>query len=194
MVMDTKRLRLFLGVRPDPETLKTLITAQQAMRQLKGFSRVRWVPPENIHLTLHFLGHLEERLAWDLRDKLVREVGAHVCHAQKMDHLIFFPSARWTRVVGVGGRPASAEYLALVQHLAAVLTELGIGVEKRKPYPHLTLGRMGSPQDMSAVSMEILSTELKVESVCLFQSQLQRGGALYSVVADYPLAPRDKAC
>jgi RNA 2',3'-cyclic 3'-phosphodiesterase len=154
-----------------------------------GLPGARWIDPENYHITLRFIGDIDDRLAHDIASLLdgVRRRSFEV---------------RFANLTSFGGRKPRAIVAAIepVQPLVELQSELerlmqrlGLEPEGRKFMPHVTLARLrdSSSRDVA----EYLSTRgplfgsaFRVSRFVLFSSRASVGGGPYVVEADYPLA------
>lgn len=149
---------------------------------------VRWVPAQNIHLTIKFLGDVSPTNLDLLQHLLKVEVSRFRPFEICVSNLGAFPSIRRPRVVWIGVEAPPT--LAAMQH--AIETEtvrLGYAVEDRPFSPHLTLGRVAhnaTPDDVHKVAETLVSVKVGelgravIDSVRLFRSDLQPGGAIYT--------------
>ena len=158
---------------------------------------IRWVPAQQAHLTLAFLGNVDPGRLSDVGDRLI-----DVAHARPPFQLAFggvgaFPDARRPRVIWLGvstGREAVTELALAVREALVPLDVVGDDTPYR---PHLTLGRIrrGAPAaDRSALSAllerapaEAATTEALVREVTLMTSRLGPEGAAHAVVRRAPL-------
>jgi 2'-5' RNA ligase len=154
----------------------------------KQISAVRWVAPRNIHLTLKFLGDISPANLDTLTKVLTAEVNHYHCFEIHIGGSGAFPNTRWPRVIWVGVKaPPSLE--TLQRGIEGETHRLGYSGEDRPFSPHLTLGRVSNnatPQEIRHLS-DALSTmsvgelgHVMVESIRLFRSDLQPGGAVYT--------------
>jgi len=165
------------------------------VRQLVGRLRqpndgIRWVPPANLHLTLKFLGDVENT---DV--PAVCQVVRDVCSENDPFELTFggtgtLPSLRRPRVLYAGVEDSSGTLRAIVADLEQAFAELGFKPEPRDYTPHLTLGR-GSRGNrrVSAEAIERLQREDDVElgvmiaeEVHVIASFLDKQGPTYQVM------------
>jgi 2'-5' RNA ligase len=157
---------------------------------------VRWVPPENIHLTLKFLGDVDASKILPLQTALKQEAARRRPFEIQVGSLGAFPSPRRPRVIWIGVQ-APGELAALARGIETVTVPLGFPTEERAFSPHLTLGRVSqhaSPDEVAELG-ELLSRirigELgiaPVEKVCLFRSDLRPTGAVYTAIYQAKLA------
>jgi 2'-5' RNA ligase len=152
---------------------------------------VRWVTPENIHLTLKFLGDISSAHTDLLERALKTEVGQCLPFEIDVDGLGVFPNVRRPRVIWIGLN-APADLARLQRNLETVTARLGY-VSDDKPFsPHLTIGRIR--EQLSSDEARALRPALEnakvgllgrfaVKSVHLFQSELKPGGPIYTCLS-----------
>ncbi len=156
-----------------------------------GVPGARWVPQENLHLTLGFIGNVPESAFADIEGALARVAAPGFDLA--IDGVGHFargraPTQLWA---GVARNPALDHLQARVEH---ALAGAGVAPEKRKFMPHVTLARLkGSPrgrvQDFIAAHGLLYVAPFAVESFALFSSFLGHAGAIYHAEARFPLDP-----
>ncbi len=176
-------IRLFIGI-PLPETLRQRLTLMQA-----GVPEARWVPPENLHLTLRFIGEVEEPVAQDIHDALSRLNvaafpltlrGAGLFSAGKR------PRALW---IGVEENPALNYLQSKVER---AVQKAGLEPEHRQFTAHVTIARVSkSPlnrlESFIAEHDSFAAGPITIDQFALYESHLGKAQAHYHVVADYPL-------
>jgi 2'-5' RNA ligase len=181
-------IRAFIAIDLSTEIQQALEQVSDQLKgQLKGIP-VRWVPVKNIHLTLKFLGDVSlanlEVLEGILRAEAVRSSLFDI----SIGKLGAFPSARRPRVIWVGVE-APAELEQLQRALDEATTRLGYPPEERDYSPHLTLGRISrnaSNVEVGHIGQIIDNSEvghlgtMRVQAVCLYRSDLQPNGAVYT--------------
>ena len=148
---------------------------------------VKWVRPDGLHLTLKFLGDVDEVQEPSLRGALGQVAGEARPVTLHVEGFGVFPDFRRPRIVWAGVAPDPA--LELLQHrVEQVFAPLGFPTEARTFRPHLTLGRAGRearPRDFTGLegaltALTFAETAL-VADVDLMESTLQSGGAVYQV-------------
>jgi len=163
---------------------------QQLARQLSG---VRWTPPDQWHLTLHFFGELPEDQV-----EMVRAVMLSIGHRTAPFALALgapggFPSLARPRVVWLGFSDPAA-LCRLQADLGRQLQAGGLTLEDRPFRPHLTLGRLRQPRSLPPLPPELLAplaVTVPVERMLLFASRLGPQGAVHSLLADVSLSGPD---
>lgn len=187
-------IRSFIAIDLNAEVQSKL---GEVIRQLKPGAgiAVRWVPENNIHITLKFLGDTSPANLDILKKILTTEASRVQPFALKIDGLGAFPSIRRPRVIWIGVEAPPA-LLALQRSIDTETQRLGYTPEDRPFSPHLTLGRIlhnATPEDIRKVgdllvaSKISITTTVLVKTVVLFRSDLQPGGAIYTPIHTAPL-------
>jgi 2'-5' RNA ligase len=153
---------------------------------------LKWVRPENIHISLKFLGEVEEAREPELRAALQRAAGSRSEARPLTLHIEgfgVFPDYRRPHVLWAGVAPDPA--LELLQHgVEQAFAPLGFPTEARPFRPHVTLARTGRearPRDFAGLEATLdqltFSRPVTVADVDLMQSTLQPsgGGPVYQV-------------
>ena len=176
-------MRLFIAV-PLPESVKLLLeTTARMLAQGLPHGAIRWVRPQQMHLTLRFLGETAVSQLPSLQEQLTQLTSQHPSFVLQLNGIGVFPSRKKARIVwaGLGGEVAALQ--ALQAGLAARLLNLGWPQEKRPFRPHITLGRVkdASKVQQMRLDVELGSLEIRVTAVHLVQSELRPSGAVYTV-------------
>jgi 2'-5' RNA ligase len=164
------------------------------VQQIEGRVRgARWVAPQNLHLTLRFLGETDEPALSTLSETVASTVRECQQFALEFRGIGFFPSAKKPRVLWVGIDKPPEVLLKLQRELESAARRHGFEPERRDFSPHLTLARFRKPQsgprfvelarDLSEHPFGISS----VEEVVLYRSVLKPGGPQYHVLQRFPL-------
>ena len=192
MATDTsKPVRCFVAI-DIPEDVKAEIAGlQHSLKQLGA--RISWARSEGMHLTLKFLGDVESGLIPDVIDALDAAVSSSKAFTVSAEGVGCFPNSRRPRVMWVG-LDGGDSLMAVQEAVEAAMAPLGFDREKRKFNPHLTLGRVKSPQGIDDVvrRMEQLGfhrREFPALEIRLMQSDLKPTGAVYSVIHTISLLP-----
>ncbi len=183
---DGTRVRAFVAVFPPPEVREALVGAA---RELPVVGLVRWVRPENVHLTLKFLGDVsKEDLLGRVAEALEPVAGRYAPFEAEPSTFGAFPSARRARILWAGIGEGSDPLRALAGDVEASLEPLGFEHEDRAYMPHLTLGRARThPVVLEAVETPSTVPGFTVRNVELVQSVTGGAGVTYSTLATYPL-------
>jgi 2'-5' RNA ligase len=173
-------LRLFVGLALPPEQRLTLSVL------CRGVPGVKWVDPGNYHVTLRFIGEIDEGVAADI-DEALAGIRFKLAVAGMGS---FGPDDR-PRVV-YAGLDRSEPLAKLHEKIESALMRAGLPPEGRRFTPHVTLGHVknGNPIEIGRFTAEnnlLRLPPFRVEAFNLIRSYLTKAGAIYEDVADYPL-------
>jgi RNA 2',3'-cyclic 3'-phosphodiesterase len=184
-------IRAFIAITPPTTLQQTVAEVRQVFQRLS--LPWRWVTPEQIHLTLRFLGNVSEEAVPSLLQAIEQAAQGQTAFALRARALGCFPHPARPRVLWVGLDDPSQALERLNEHLTVALTPLGFPPENRPFHPHLTLARVQN-MGRSSQLFPMLQTyqdrdfgEFLVTQVHLVQSQLQRGGALHTILRSVTL-------
>jgi 2'-5' RNA ligase len=150
---------------------------------------VRWTCPENIHLTLKFLGEVPEGEIEQIGAALREVCADHAPFDASLSSFGAFPSARRARVIWAGAAAGSEELRALAADVETAFEPLGFERENRTFVPHATLGRVrGKPVKLELPAVVPGKPGFEISRVELMESRLAAGGAVYETL--YSLALR----
>jgi 2'-5' RNA ligase len=183
------RLRLFIGIALDDAARAAIerVLSASAVGAPKG---VRFLPPDNWHFTLQFLGAVAEDDAIAVR-AACRDTAVQIAPFDiELGRFGAFKSPRKARVVWVGlahgAEPMTALYDALLVHTEP----LGFAREARPFAAHLTVARLKEPADVTRLiaSASLPALRMRVGEITLFRSHLSPKGARYEALERYALA------
>jgi 2'-5' RNA ligase len=148
---------------------------------------VKWVKSKSIHLTLKFLGNVEEDRIPKIINIIQNVVEDFKPFTISIEGTGTFPNDRRPRVLWIGVQKGSKTLVPLVSDLNSKLTALGFEREKRSYSPHLTLGRVRSPKGIDIVVDKLHSTAFQesdflCEDILLMKSDLRPEGAVHTVL------------
>jgi RNA 2',3'-cyclic 3'-phosphodiesterase len=179
-------VRIFVAVFPPLEVRSALAAAA---RELPVVGEVRWIRPENLHLTLKFLGNVPQEDLSRVAEALEPVRLRHSPFEAGLSGFGAFPSARRARILWVGIGEGTEPLLALARDVEASLEPLGFEREDRAYMPHLTLGRTrGRPATLEAIAAPPPVPRFAARNVELVESVLGSAGATYSTLAAFPLS------
>lgn len=184
-------MRLFVAIEL-PEGIRGKM--ERIQNTLRPLSReVRWVRPENFHLTLKFLGEAEEGLLESLQPLLSQVADRHRVFEVDLVGVGGFPNIRRPRVLWVGLQGDLSPLKSMARQMNRELEKLGIPAEAKPFSGHLTLGRLKRPGRNPALEKELATFadsrvgRLRVEEFCLMQSRLKPGGPQYTCLSRHGL-------
>ena len=181
-------MRAFVALPLAPAVREELTRATSLLRAHSWADPVRWVPVENLHLTLRFLGDATEASIPRLLEGLRARLASLASFCCELDGLSLFPSASHPRVVAV--RVSSEpQLLELARCVEAAVVDAGFEKESRRFRAHITLGRFRRPdRRRRECDAELAVLRLEVREVVLYRSVLGQRGACYSELGRAALA------
>ncbi len=175
-------IRTFVAVEI-PAAVQNAIASLQ--NELRNFPvRVSWVRPTNIHLTLKFLGDIQEKQVDSISEALVRVGEGTTPFALSVETLGFFPNSRRPRVLWVGISNPDGELRRLAKSVETAVVPFGFKKEKRGFNPHLTFGRVRDPRNIEQIvermkALEFAPQKVFVEEMIFMKSTLHPRGSIY---------------
>ncbi|MDQ3291189.1 MAG: RNA 2',3'-cyclic phosphodiesterase [Bacteroidota bacterium] len=180
--METRRL--FIAV-PIPDNLKNFFQQQQPEFTDES---IRFVPNDNLHLTVHFLGEVPTNQLENITSVLQNVANSTASFTLELERLEPGPKPRSPRLIWA----RFAAHPAFRQLCTAITAQLGISVSNQDDYiPHITLARFrkGAPKPLSFPEVNVSAQKiiLPVSSVALWQSELKSPHPIYRILVMYPL-------
>ncbi len=177
-------MRVFIAIELPPQARDELVSLQTT---LKGSGAdVKWVEPENVHLSLRFIGDVGPDNAEEIQKQLALTAAGTGPFEITMKGIGAFPDASFPKVIWAGVDLGAAESQRLADGLETKLRAIGITGEERKFHPHITLGRVRSQKNIDRLRKLIETTGfeagsiIKVGWLTLFTSRLTPQGSIYT--------------
>jgi 2'-5' RNA ligase len=192
-------IRAFLAVELSQELRAGLATVQQELKrsiepEMKRDRRISWAQPASIHLTIKFLGDMNEQAIDPLRAAVEQAIGNQTAVNVPLERLGAFPRPQSPRVLWV--RPSEnwergieAKRMAEIHDAIEQACEGSGFLRETRPFsPHLTLARIKMGERHVGVTLaqggvldrQLSLGSLAVESVALMKSDLQPTGSVYT--------------
>jgi 2'-5' RNA ligase len=190
-----KRLFAAVKVHPSKEFLETYNSLKSGLR----FSRITWVKPESIHITLKFFGETEENRIPEI-SRVLREVAArHKPFASELVNVGIFGSSYAPKVIWFGIE--NAEPLKkLGADVLQSLEPIGWEVDRQNFVPHLTVGRIKEIPDKQLFQKIIdqhkktRMQDIQVIEFHLYESTLLQNGPIYKLIESFKLSASSREC
>ena len=188
-------MRLFVAVELEPAVRASAAAAGQTLRgHLPRGIHARWIAEENLHITLQFLGDVDDALVPQVVAALDIPFGKQGFTID-LDGFGAFPPSAPPRVFWLGIHRGAEGLAALHDEVASRMEPLGFHRERRRYAGHLTIARVkdAGPRSVQAAVRQLLAElpahvgESQVTSVTLFRSRLSPKGASYDAVLRVPL-------
>jgi 2'-5' RNA ligase len=184
-------IRAFIAANLEHGLRDRIARIQERLKESRA--DVSWVRPENLHLTLKFLGEVEEAALTAVADAIGPVAARHAPLRLVVAGLGAFPQPRAARVVWIGVREGAEGLAKLHAELEAGLEPLGFQREARPFTSHLTLGRVRGPGRREQLAAAVTSMmpepvgDMLLDRIDLMRSELRPEGARYSVLRTFPL-------
>ena len=186
-------LRCFIAVEI-PEAIRGAIVSSIDSLKKSG-ADVKWVSPENIHITLQFLGDTEEARIPLIKGSLDKILLTYSPFYIKIAGVGCFPDVRRPRIIWVGTEE-SQPVINLHGDIAKGLERLGYQEEERNFTPHLTIGRVKSNRNSGELIRKMDEIKaasfsgFEVQNITLMKSELKPSGPIYYSLAEIPFGRR----
>lgn len=176
-------IRTFIAIELSDEIRAEIARVEDILREEGG--DVRWVRPENLHLTLKFLGDLEEGRI----EEVVGGVRNAAQECAPFELVLFgagaFPNFRRPRVIWIGAREEGGVLKRVHRNIEDELSRSGFPRDRKRFSPHLTIGRVRSARGMESVAealqrVEIAPRAMTVEEIAVMKSDLRPTGPIYT--------------
>ncbi|MCL5261104.1 MAG: RNA 2',3'-cyclic phosphodiesterase [Gammaproteobacteria bacterium] len=181
-----KKIRAFFAI-DIPDAIKAAIDKElQQFHNNPIYKNVKWVKPENWHITLRFLGNVSAEQLDMVKKEIVPALKPIKAFPLNLTDLIPFPSAKKIHVLAI-----KPESIALLMQLAIIIDRVVVNCEvapeDRAFNPHLTVGRINYMGKMHFDGTPLGRFDFAVSEIKLYKSELTKAGSIYSLLANYPL-------
>jgi 2'-5' RNA ligase len=190
-------MRTFIAIELPQEIKSALSNIQAELKQ--AHADVKWVKPENIHLTLKFLGEIDETLVEKICAILEDIARQNTPFNLSLSDLGAFPKLNYPRVIWIGVTN-DQPVVKIAEEIEKEAVEIGLPSESRPFSSHITVGRVRSGLNRGALIEKLnflkknfppSKLEFKVHSLTLFKSTLTPSGPIYEALSTYPLQSGD---
>ena len=177
-------IRAFIAVEIDLPNKKTISETISNLKKSKA--DVKWANETQMHLTLKFLGNIEEKMTQEISNILNSIAKNFNVFNIKLRKIGAFPNTKKPRVIWLGIDEGRQELKSLAAKIESSLENIGFQKEKREYKAHLTLGRVKSSKNLSQLTALIeqidfqSQDQIKINKLILFQSTLSPKGATYT--------------
>jgi RNA 2',3'-cyclic 3'-phosphodiesterase len=182
------RSRIFIGIEID-DAMREQIATLQAVLAESG-ATVKWVDRQNLHVTLLFLGDVDDRDLYAISKIVSTASRREPPFRLSVSGVGAFPNLRRPKTIWAGITEGTETLQRIHVALEEPLIDLGCYRQEERSYtPHLTLGRTQSEVDSNVLSAELPKHvqwdggETMIEELVIFSSELRRSGPEYTVVA-----------
>lgn len=180
--------RLFVAINL-PQKLKNklsrlILELQKRNKRLA----IKWVASKNLHLTLHFLGYLNDDQISEIKKILNRIKGQHSRFKMRVGEIGGFPNLNSPKVIFIDSKETENKEAQKIQkELSRELQKIDLKIDKRPWQEHITLARVKAKCQPKIPRVEITDSEFEVGSIELMESELGSDGPRYSIVESFEL-------
>lgn len=183
-------MRTFIALSIAEPLTELLATHADYIRADDRNREIRWVAPENYHLTIEFLGEVEAAMIRSLGEALAEEIADFVLPTQCVEEVSYFPFVARPRVVAALVR-RNEPLIELHRRVCKAVRAAGVALKRRRFHPHITLGRVRARRvPRLRIPPVVLGVAAEFSVLTLYESRLSPAGAAYSPLfeAELPLA------
>jgi RNA 2',3'-cyclic 3'-phosphodiesterase len=179
------KIRAFLALNASEKAQSEISEIKNMLSEIR--SDVKWEPKDKFHITLKFLGDVEENLLKNLTEDLRYELNNFGQFELAYKNLGCFPNMKLPRVIWVGAEDNGKKIFALNKTIEAKTKTYNFENESNRFHPHITLGRVKGTRGVEEViellqSMEFNSINDLAMEVQIIKSTLQKSGSVYNVI------------
>ncbi len=194
-----RTIRSFLALKLNLDTARAIAKVQTKLKDrfAEAGVRVAWVPPQNMHVTIRFLGQITEPMAYAIKDMLKPITDTTNAFEFELTGLGAFPNLDKPRVLWVGVNQGQEAIAKLHDSVYARLVEAGFNFDEKPFTAHVTIGRIkgGSSGGITSLIEEDQGNEFGrtayPELIC-YRSDLSPKGAEYYALWHLPLVDREE--
>lgn len=183
-------MRAFFAIDLPTEHHDSIRDTLKNLRKIPQFNHVRWVKPENLHITLRFLGDINNEQYECIVEQTKIALQNFSNFTITLSSILLFPSAKKPHVLILKTEP-----LNILTPLALLLDKIaincGIPGENRPFAPHLTLARLPPKKHLELDNSKTPNISFAANTVKLIQSELTDKGAIYTTLQSFVLTPNN---
>ena len=189
-------MRLFVAITIPADLREKLAAMQRKFAETRA--DVRWVAPENLHITLKFLGEVDDPRAPEILERIARAAAQVPIFPLEIEGIDRLPPRGQVRVIVSRVVSPGQRIIKLHRLVDSGIGGMGLPMDTRVYVPHLTLGRVSSNHGLNRLLRLLEKHDLDffgsfpVEKVTLYQSLLSPGGPRYIPIGSAPLTSADR--
>ena len=186
-------MRTFIAIDIPDDVRASIEEVQARLKRMDFGVKISWAKVANLHLTLQFLGVVEEVVVEKLKPALQLIAAQHQAFEVTVRGAGAFPDDKRPRVVWIGCDDDGKRLQALARAVQDAMQSFGFTPEQHGFSAHLTLGRIRSPRPDAALTRALDSLKdtsfgtLQVEAIHLLESQLHPEGSIYTKLSSHAL-------
>lgn len=186
--------RIFIAIDISEEARKRANFYLENLRKYFGDFRVGWERAEKFHLTLKFIGDVDENQL----SKVIESVEKAATKFERFKICLtepgVFPKAKNARVLWIGVKDEENNLAKIFENLEIELNKIGFQNETKRFHPHLTIARLREPEKSRSLvekhlNESFIEVEFEVSEITIYESQLLPTGSKYRKIKSIRLAP-----
>ena len=176
-------MRIFIAIEINYELKAELGAIQEKLRP--AGADAKWVKPENIHLTLRFIGEIDEQRMKDVNEAATKAFTGIESFSMSLGEAGAFPDTEYPRVLWVGIKYGATNLKALADRIEKELVDKNFGNADKPFSPHMTIARLRTYRNAQKLAqmlslVKVPAVSQKVENVSIIQSSLTPSGPIYT--------------
>jgi len=189
--MSVASLRLFIAIDLNEDVRRELDRLSNELARVIPNRAVNWIPSDNFHLTVKFLGNTSPHLLEPIARKLNQVAHATSEFDMSLQSIGVFPNFARARVLWIGIPDPTSQLATLAKSLDFELSELGFVPESRVYVPHLTIAKLRqTPRNLEQVLEPYFTRsfgQVEVDRLRLYQSTVSSKGSTYELLREFSL-------
>lgn len=184
-------LRLFIAIEIEKRIKERILELLKHLKKTE--TDIRWVAPENLHVTVKFIGDLDPIILPSVAKSLENVASRFNPFRIQIENVAVFPKIKNPRILFIGLRDKEDSLVNIFEELEVELEAFGIKRESRKYVGHITIGRVKSQKNIHKL-IEALNSDSacflgqeKVNHISLIQSELTPKGPIYTTLKRFIL-------
>lgn len=182
--------RSFIAIDTAPEVKAAIIEVEEKLRATDA--EVRWESIEKFHITLKFLGNVDEAKLHSIENQLEEALDPFPAFTMTYQNVGCFPNQHHPRVVWIGAENEDGTLIRIQETIEGVSESFGFQREERQFHPHITIGRVKGARNLKALVSELGNTTFAphsslIKEILMMKSDLKPTGSVYTVLCRFPL-------
>lgn len=184
-------MRLFIAFEMPDEVKKNVVELINELKKVEA--SIKWVEEKNLHITLKFLGWVEDKDLEKLIEMVSRSVENFKSFKVDFKGMGTFPEGKAPRVVWVGATEGAEVLGKIAESLENNLSQAGFRSEKRGFTPHLTIGRIKDKKGVDELKLKMAAIkntefgEAMIDRLFIMKSTLTSKGPIYEKIKEVTL-------
>jgi len=182
-------IRAFIAIDLDPKIRQAIGQAQDCLKKLD--CNIKWVKPENAHLTLKFLGDVKLKMIETVSEILTNIFRNTPSIPTELTELGAFPDMDHPRILWVGFKDDRHQLAQLTAVIETKLGKIGLKKDRKTYHPHITIGRTRAPKNLKLLTGAMSNYKLPggsaqtIKSAVLYKSALTPQGPIYETLKNF---------